>query len=73
MMVLRCNRELTRTSTCHYILNAHINNNFDEHTNFLLSFLIFAGEGTVSKFSEVVLPSTRFKPDARIIVCGKST
>ena len=54
MMVLRCNRELTRTSTCHYILNAHINNNFDEHTNFLLSFLIFTGEGTVSKFSEVV-------------------
>ena len=29
-------------------------------------------EGTFSKFSEVVLP-TWFKPDARIIVGGKST
>ena len=57
MMVLRYKRELTRASTRHYILNTHINDNFDEHTNFLLSFWIFAGEGTVSKFSEVVLPT----------------
>ena len=46
---------------------------FKVQFNFLWSFLIFAGEGTVSKFSEVVLPRTWFKPDARIIVCGKST
>ena len=72
MMALRCKRELAETSTSNYILNTHINDNFDEHTNFLLSFLIFAGEGSVLKFSEVVLPM-RFKPDARIIVCGKST